>query len=849
MRFVVVAVVALFVLDACAPFAARGEDCTEDPCAPGLVCTDGLCGDPPPPPPGPCVDDLQCELNSDASGRVCVDGQCEFADCQFDVQCGTRICVDGKCADGQLCLNDNGCQSDEGPDQLCIGNVCRDPCFGDDDCGLGGIGGIGLQTCVAGRCEQRCLGDFTCLTGGICEDGACIDPDCAENEDCNDDAQFCDAGRCTPFTTCSEDDDCFDANLFCDVDVEPIRCAERPACRADSECGQAALCLDRHCRPAESCFVNDDCGDPDDECIGARCVGRPACRADGDCGDGRICNDLRCEDAPAAVTAAFVVVADRLGSCATTCTRAVFVGEQLAFQAQGFDAAGAAVAGAVRANPTGAVTIVSSVDNLTRVSADAAGAAALEFGNVIVSLIVLDTTAPLSVVVTEEDGTPVAAADVEADGAAATTDAAGLAIFDPRPAAGVVVARFGGRATIVPLGATGAALRMVLPPVPTPDVAAALRVTVTSTGDEIGPVGIGFALPALDDAKDITLATVFGEVTQGEVALPVIGALPIAISSAMTLSAALPLVGEQVVRAQAQVAVAAGPAFITAWEDRREQQDLVALALAGDPTGTALDFAETSETMDAAIVAAGIIEATALVTDDADRDGDGDTTELIPDFDNAPEIEARPSGPPRERTSVVAAPPAGSNERAFVVVGFALPGRFLIAGTGVVRGATGFEDVPLPETLKAIPASPGLQTAPRVVVVSAVFDDPRLSSRARFVAPTFALEPIVDIGPLLPAPEGAFLLRDVPDDGDVSVIVPAVDAGLLRLTLRTLDDETVFFWVDNDGAARLPAGFLDVSLEEVRVYDADDVDAPFSIGSGPVDIERVARRVAVAPGG
>ncbi len=839
---------------ACAPFALKGEDCSEQPCAPGLICDDdGVCADPPPPPPPPCLEDAECELEGDASGRVCVEGQCAFAACDFDLQCGARICVGGQCADGQLCLNDNGCA-----DQLCIGNLCRDPCFSDADCAAGDVvGGFGLQTCVAGRCEQRCLGDFTCLTGGICQDGACLDPECAEDADCDDDTLFCDAGRCANFTACVEDDDCFDANLFCDIAATPVRCAEREGCRADSECGLGALCLDRHCRPAESCFVDDDCADVDDECIGTRCVSKPACRADVDCGNGRICSDLRCIDAATAGTAAFVVVADAFGACPAqnapaSCTRVVFVGEELALQAQGFDVVGAAVAGAVRANPIGAVTIVSSLDNLTRVSADAAGLASLEFANTTVNLIIHDTTAPLSVVVTEEDGNPVTDVDVDAAGVVGTTDAGGLVTFDPRPpaAAGgaLVVARFGNRTTIVPLDDVATTLRVVLPPTPTPDVAAAVRVTVTSTGDEVGPVGIGFVLPALNDAKDVSLLSIFGEVTQSQVELPVVGALPIALSSAMTLSATVPLVGDQIIRAQAEVAVAAGPAFVTAWEDRREQADLVAFALAGDPVGTALDFAETSETMDSAIIAAGVVEATALVSDQGDRDGDGDTTELVPDFDNAAEIDARPAGPPRERTSIIAAPPEGSNERAFVVVGFALPGRFLIAGTGVVRGALGFEDVLLPEPLKVIPGSQSLQTAPRVVVVSAVFDDPRLVSRARFSAPGFALAPIVDIGPLLPAPEGAFLLRDVPDDGDVSVIIPAIDAALLRLTLRDLDGGVVFFWVENDGSARLPAGFLDVSLEEVRAYDADAADAPFAVGAGPIDIERRARRVAIAPG-
>jgi hypothetical protein len=836
----------------CSPLGLKGDSCEDSPCAAGLVCDDGVCDDPPPPPPPPCADDLECAIDGDASGRACVDGVCGFIDCAFDVQCGSRICLDGSCADAELCVADDDCGQRDGVNQLCVDDQCRPPCFGDEDCG-GAVGGFSLQTCVDGRCLQRCLGDFTCLGGGLCENNACVAPDCADDSECapGDDngGEFCDGGRCTAFTSCDADDDCFDANLFCDTAVVPVRCAERPACRADNECGQEALCLDRHCRPAQGCFTDDDCDDADDECVGTRCVRRPDCRSSDECDGGRVCADLRCVAAPDAEAADFVVVEDRLGAIAADAARVVFVGERLTFATRGFDDDGLPVPGEIRADFTGPLAVTQGNDNVVTVDALAAGDASVTFADVGVLMFVIDPSDGLDVLVAQEAGLGVVdGATVTLGADTVVTHVFGHASFaDPHPAADVVVVSFGARTVIAPRDGDND-LRVLLPSAAAAPRAAALRVTISSTGDEIGPVGVGVALPSVADVSGVSFTRLFGDVVQGQAELPVIGALPVALPSSMTLDATLPLVGEQVIRGAAEVEVAGGPAFVFALEDRREQQDLVALALAGDPTTTALDFAEQSEGMDAAVIAGGVVDERDRVADDLDRDGDGDTAERIPDYENAPLIDARPFGPPRQRSSVVARPPAGSNERALVVVGFQLPGHFLIAGTGVVRGATGFEEEPLPEPLKLIPQSATLQNVDSLVVVSGVYADDRRGSRA--VARGASVPAIVDVGPLLDPPEGAFLLRDVPGDGDVSVVLPAVDAGFVKLTLSR-GAELIELWSRGDGAVRLPAALLadgdDVALVEVRAYDFDDGLDPFAIGAGPVDVETAARRVAFAP--
>jgi hypothetical protein len=856
--FVVVvarAVVAVVGIAGCQPWSLVGEPCTLSPCAPGLLCIDAVCAAPPAPPPPPCVDDDECAVDGDASGRVCDEGVCRFADCAFDVQCGSRVCVGGACADPVVCLGDDDCDASA----VCDDNVCRPRCLTDDECGVS-LGGVGLQTCVEGRCLQRCLNDATCFGQGICEAGSCQTPQCALDDDCAAADLFCDAGRCTAFTPCALDDDCFDPNLFCDVEATPVRCAERPVCRADAECGAAALCIDAHCRPAAGCFVDADCVDADDECVASRCVRRPDCRGDDDCADGNVCAGLRCVPPPPSTAPALVTVADARGACAATgpaCARALFVGERVDFVVQGFDATGRPVIGGARGDASGGVTTTVDGDTVTVVAA-AAGAGSVAFGDVVVGFTVVETAAPLAILVEQPAGGPAAGVTVDVAGVVVVTGDDGLAAFDPAPVGATSVLALDGARGVVLVDdvdariAGGGRLRLVLSSSsssPAEATAAPLTVTVGTTGDELGPVGIGVVLPSTAGAEEADLVRLFGGAAQGQVQLPVLGAVPVTLPASFTVQATLPLVGEQTVRAAADVVAVAGPAFVFALEDRREQQDLVQLALGGDPFAVALDFAEQSEGLDAAVVPVGVLAALPLVADDADRDGDGDTLELVPDFAQAPAVATLPEVPPRERTGVKCRPSADSAARALVVVGLDLPGRFVVTGTGVVRGATGFEDAPLAESMKSVPPPAELAHARRALAVHAVYADGLRASRAVFRAAKLAAE--VDLGPLLDPPEGAFVLADLPAPGDRSVVLPArPGATHVRVAVRAVVDGVpvvVDAWAAATGSLRLPPVLADTVVDEVEVYELG-VD-PFAVGGGGVDVARVARKAARAPGG
>lgn len=839
----------LVIATACAPFGQRGDACDDAPCAPGLICTqDGICDEPPPPPPPPCADDSECLLDGDASGRVCDEGVCRFDDCALDAQCGTRICVDGTCAPRVPCVNDGQC---EGGD-LCVDNACRPPCRADDDCGLN-LGGIGLNACVEGRCLQRCFGDGTCFGGGVCEGNICIEPECAEAADCGDGDVLCESGRCTSFTPCAADPDCFDPNLECAVDEEPARCVERPLCRADADCGLEGICLGEHCRPAEGCFVAADCASDDDECVGGRCVRRPPCRQSADCADGERCVNLRCVAAPAPVTAAAIEVADAWGPCGAGCRRLLFVGERLDVLAQGYDGDGRPVEATIAADSADddLVGVVAARAGV-QLEAKAPGTSVVTIGGVPLTIVVVaraDDTGAREVVVAviEADGVAAPAGTrVTVGGATEDVDAAGVVRFAPAPSGPVIFVRApDGRGVAYGAAVDAGSFRLTLPSLSPLANPAPLNVTVTSTGDETGPVGLGLVLPSVGSPGELTLTRLLGDIVQAPLTLPIIGVLPVGVPSSMTVEATLALVGQQNLRPTAETLVAAGPAFILALEARREQDTLIALALGGDPLAFALELLGDSETADLAIAAAGTIDARALVADTADRDGDGNTAEPVPDFAGAPTLDVRPSQPPQERGALTASLPDGAST-GVVIAGFVLPGRLVPAGASILRGLENFEGVPLSESFRAVAASAGLALAPRSLAVVADFGDDALRSRAFLVGDSLPTD--ARLGRLLSPPTGGRVIADVPAPGDVTALLPTVvGADLLRLRLQDADG-VVDVYVAPSGSVRLPENLAgETTLQRV---DAFVVGGLAALGVGlPGAIDVVATKASSAPGG
>ncbi len=829
----------------CSPVGLVGEACSEAPCAPGLICAaSGLCEEPPAPPPPPCQQDSECALDGDASGRVCEAGVCRFRDCFVDAQCGNRICVDGTCTPRIVCVNDDAC-SDDG---LCVDNVCRPPCLADDDCALS-VGGIGLQACIDGECRQRCLGDATCVGGGLCEDNVCVEPACAEADDCGDGNFLCDGGRCTTFTPCANDAECFDPNFECVTDLEPARCVERPTCRSDAECVPEGLCLERHCRPVEGCSLEEPCSRATDECLGARCVRRPLCRSGADCEADERCVELACVQAPAPSAPVALEVADAVGACGASCRRMLVVGEQLELFVQGYDELGSPIEAAFALDV--AAEGVATLEPTSRgavLEAVAPGQVRVTIGDVDVDVVVVEPAAvdDLVVLIHERDGgAPPSGTLIHTDRVVAV-DPSGVARFEnPSGLVDVVARAPDGRGVgVVGIAGRGSVVRLALPaPVSTSSAEVApLSVTVTSTGDETGPVGLGLVLPSVGSAEELILSRLLGDVVVAPLVVPVIGEIPVGLPSSLTAEATLQLLGVQNLRPRAEVVTAAGPTFVLAFEDRREQDVIIGLALGGDPLQFALELLAASETADAALTAVGPLASRPLVADATDRDGDGDAIELVPDFVGGTAIEVRPGRPPQERAAVVVAQPEGA-VATVVVAGLVLPGRLVPTGASLVRAGQESEGPLLATTLKAVPPPAGLATAQRFVAVIAAFDDDRLRSRAVVVSD--ALPTGAEVGALLEPPSGARLLADLPAPGDLTALLPSVDgADLVRLRLR---DElgVIDLYAASTPSLRVPRGIGAARCEQLDAFSVGGLAALLPGRVGRIDV--MATKAASAP--
>lgn len=853
---------ALVALAGCQPFASEGERCDDTPCALGLVCVDGACEVPEAPDagPAPCEADDECVIQGNSDGRACVDGACVWAECAFDAQCGTRVCDQGECAVREACASDDDC--DEG--DVCDESACRTACADDDACtGL-------FEACSDdGRCRQQCFTDLLCF-GGLCDDGVCTDPQCAVDEDCEEPGDwFCNDGRCESFLPCDDDGDCFDPAFRCN---ELGRCEERPLCTRDDECGLEAVCIDAHCRPTESCLVDEDACGAGRECVAGRCVTEPGCRANADCSDGEVCVRGSCRDETLS-DAAEVVAESALGACGGdsegVCHLALFVGEEARLRFGALDGDGAPVLAAVDARVQGPATItLSSVTrdgaSVSAVTAGSDGVLEVFAGDVFTLLpVTVVGAAPAGalhvLVIDEGTGAPVPGATVTAAGASATSDEHGLAVFAPAPSSepALVSARLGARGVAVADVVPSGALRLPLPVLVGEPVAVAAGFTarVVSSGDEIGPVGIGLALPSLERLSSVRASSLFGPPYVGSLDVPILGAIPLALPAVATLQASLPLVGDvSDVRPLAYAVTAPGPRAVTAFEGRYETDALFGLTGAGDEVELLLDLAAGAEGMDVLTAHAGVLATAPLVPDAADVDGDGDSSELVPDFEAFPSVEVTPTARPGERVGVLLGPaPAGARTRVLATAGL-LPVGYGFVPTGLAAFSL---DDGAPRQLKAAaPGADGLTSARRALVVEALFDDGR-ESRLQHVAGAFA--PAVDLGSFLEPPVGVTFLDGVPLPGDRLLLLPEAPGAT---TFRVI--------LDGDGArwhVYLPAGQggrsvtvddtlggLSATLVAVEALRFDDEGATsptherFTAGSGPAaPAEEAARALARAP--
>jgi Cys-rich repeat protein len=194
---------------------------------------------------------------------------------------------DGDCPAGQRCV-DGFCVEAPEPGDPCDPCTAHEDCGGDSDLCLSGFPDGGMYCGKACASPADCPTGYDCIAVGGAPSSQCV----PATWDCHD------------IPECLENDDCV-APLIC-LDGA---CVPEPDCYTDDDCPEGEICQDGACIPdpfphlpwCSVCTSHDDCGGPDDLCMGGFVDGSSRCGVScdsvgGDCGPGKLCYHF--EDAP-----------------------------------------------------------------------------------------------------------------------------------------------------------------------------------------------------------------------------------------------------------------------------------------------------------------------------------------------------------------------------------------------------------------------------------------------------------------------------------------------------------------------------------------------------------------------
>ena len=724
------------------------DPCSSDAdCEQDQFCYKGLCRD-----PDPCEKDEECP-----AGRVCLEGNCLPPECAQDNDCpDDQRCVDHECI-RCACLTDDDCPPDyfclegcvcverevprcesdrdcppgefcsEGtcqplpfceadPDcpegMVCQSGLCVEPCQTDDDCGL-------LFLCVEGHCLQRCFGDQTCIEPGmICEDSLCVEAECASDPDCAGELVRCLSGRCEPYTPCEVDADC-DPNFVC---VEGV-CEELPGCSIDSNCQPGEICLDSHCHPADACGSESDCGDGWD-CIGGLCLPH-VCRGPEDCPPELVCVGGECVE-PGNPSRVYEVIILTPGG-------PIHQGQRLQLTAIALTQSGNEVAGIefewsssepVRAAvDAGGVLTGGDEAGETQVRATAVGSGResrpVTFANVLAA-----GPEELRVTVIKATGRqPVAGASV----LVLTGDETLSALTDEN---GTVAFPFDGRVADVHVFADAHDYVSILSTVsndllvPLPartDGAGAGGYVGEMTLSGEGTMGLGLAgLSTGGSLLDLSFTSLLGEVMNVTVELGNQSFdLPLPARMVLGFSyAEIPIA----IKSDYYVVGQAG--LRTAWAIGGRLELSILGDLIGGGGGSIGEILTGLfpyfSLLDHGVKPIHDVHPLPLVVDLDDVDGDGDTAEMRPDWDNFPDLDLAPTQPQNLRVQV-SAPPLPDREgdpisTALYVAGGLFETGFTPLGLSAAEAAGGLLE---PLVMKMAPAHGGLEAGGYAVLVLA----------------------------------------------------------------------------------------------------------------------------------
>lgn len=590
--------------NACEPATCTGHaDCGS------WVCIEGACAEPPSCAGMACPGDLVCNAQ-----QVCEPP----TTCTADTDCtAPQICAGGVCTSPTSCTDSTQCPGG----LLCQLGTCDDACTQDPDCG-----DTTMFTCetATGLCRARCFDDNTCDFGFICESLVCLPAQCTVDSDCTGANEECQGeenghGRCVEVFACMGDGDCPD-NFVC----ENMTCVELPACLTDRDCDAMSYCEDRHCQPAEAC-TNGSCAAGFD-CVGDRCV--PAvCRGDADCPNmGEVCVAGECLATPIAATVTDVRILTPAGTVETGATYGftavaldaagdIVPGIRVAWASSDTNVAAIASDGVATAAQAGQTGIVASVDTGSMTVASSS-----------VALTVLSAMpAGFRVVVSDQaSGRALSGVTVICNAETMQTDASGVAVFD-QTTPKTCSAFDPGHDYVTVFGLTGTSAQLDLPPLSRSDRSTGFTGTV-DTSFSSSPVKLSFSGGSIASPLfGFTAANLLG----GDVFtfdVPVVGSVAFpsgATASATTQFGSFDLKSTYYTRTQA------GLRRSWTFAGGAELSDL-GLGGGGNLLENLLPLFQTfrhggSTGLETLVDIPNIV-------DSADINGNGDTTEMVPDY-------------------------------------------------------------------------------------------------------------------------------------------------------------------------------------------------------------------------
>ncbi len=535
-----------------------------------------------------------------------------------------------------MCMEDGDCP----PGATCLADgVCTIPeCIEDGECGSQ------LRTCRDGFCRDRCLGPGTCIRGGTCVDGDCEPPECEVDVDCEGEL-LCRDGTCVEASPCDTGDDCGE-----DESCEAGNCEPLPSCGGDRNCGDNEICQDGLCRERTGCDDREDCTG-DEDCVAGRCVPF-VCRGDVDCGGAEVCNAGVCE-APVDVEVARVVILSR--------SRTLTAGQSVRLRAAALDLRGDIVAtrgflwsgdapDVLDVNPgTGEVTAGPEAG-----SGNVVAAFPQPNGDMLASdplpLRVVEAAAPegLRVRVTA-NGAPVEGATVRAGDEDTATDAEGVAEFEldgDVPTVTVFADGFD-YITFVGLGTRD----LHIPLTPRSDDALVAGFTGAISFDDVtseGGVDLGLAGASIGGGlTHLGIAQLVGELFNAAInAGPLSTDIP--LPGGITLAADVPIVGRLDVKNRYYAV--SGPGLRVGWAfaGRIDIGAVIGLVMGGG--GGGFDAGQVLATLlpffdgfQHGLRVAEELRALPRLPDEDDVDGDGDSEELVPDYERFPVLDNEPA--------------------------------------------------------------------------------------------------------------------------------------------------------------------------------------------------------------